>query len=138
MKRYKLVLVIFFAAVLILAFGGCASIPRPGTVAHVVLIKLKNNLTQEQLNKFTEDLLNTANEIPGVIEVIVGEKYRIPEWSSAHDYDYSYITVFKDKESLDAYYPHPYHSELLKKYDAFPSPMVLGLISMDIEAKILK
>jgi hypothetical protein len=32
------------------------------------------------------------------------------------DNDCAYITRFKDKESLEAYYPHPYHSELINKY----------------------
>ncbi len=79
-------------------------------VEHIVLLKLKADVTDEQLATLSEALLGMAAEIPGIDSITAGTN-NSPEGKS-QGYTYGFIVRFVDVAARDAYLPHPFHRQV--------------------------
>lgn len=76
-------------------------------VEHIVLLKLKSDVTSEQIDDLPNALLSMADEIPGIESITAGTN-NSPEGKS-QGYTYGFIVRFTDEAARDAYLPHPFH-----------------------------
>ena len=83
-------------------------------VEHIVLLKLKSNTTEGQIQTLTDALLKMGNEIPGIEEVSAGMN-NSPE-GKEHGFGYGFIVRFRDTQARDAYLPHPVHRQVASEY----------------------
>ena len=79
-------------------------------VEHIVLLKLKSDVTSAQLEALPDALLKMADEIPGIESITAGTN-NSPEGKS-QGYSYGFIVRFKDEAARDAYLPHLSHRKV--------------------------
>ena len=79
-------------------------------VEHIVLLKLKSDVTEVQLEILSNALLGMADEIPGIDSITAGTN-NSPEGKS-QGYAYGFIVRFADEAARDAYLPHPFHRQV--------------------------
>jgi hypothetical protein len=81
------------------------------SVEHLVLLKLKSDTSQEQIDALTTALLNMKEKVPGIIEIAAGVNSS-PEGASK-GYEYGLLVRFKDAVSRDAYLTDPGHIKVV-------------------------
>ena len=79
-------------------------------VEHIVLLKLKSDVTSTQLDALPDALMKMMDEIPGIESITAGSN-NSPEGKS-QDYSYGFIVRFTDEAARDAYLPHPFHQKV--------------------------
>ncbi|KAA9028504.1 Dabb family protein [Niallia endozanthoxylica] len=79
-------------------------------IEHIVLIKFKNELTDDQLNGLIQQTLSLKDYIPGIIDIQQGRNFS----NRSKGYEIALTARFTDHEALENYLPHPKHQELLK------------------------
>ncbi len=79
-------------------------------VEHIVLLKLKSDVTSEQLDALPDVLLEMVDEILGIESITAGTN-NSPEGKS-QGYAYGFIVRFTDEAARDAYLPHPFHQKV--------------------------
>ena len=79
-------------------------------VEHIVLLKLKSDVTSAQLDALPDALMKMKDEIPGIESITAGLN-NSPEGKS-QDYSYGFIVRFADEAARDAYLPHPFHQKV--------------------------
>jgi hypothetical protein len=79
-------------------------------VFHVFLFQWKAGVTDEQKERARKAIVAFQGVIPGLVQTNVGENIS----PRAKGYTFGGIMQFKDQASLDAYFQHPAHLELLK------------------------
>jgi hypothetical protein len=74
-------------------------------ITHTVLFQPKAEIGREDISAALKQVQALQEAIPGIIDVQVGEN------SSTNDqgYTYGFVMHFVDRESLQAYAPHPAH-----------------------------
>lgn len=74
-------------------------------VEHIVLIKLKPEVTQEQKQSLIQALRGLKGKTPGMVDLSAGETF-----TDRHDgYTIGLVVRFTDRRALDVYGPHPNH-----------------------------
>ena len=114
---------------------GCITAPVgksvEGRINHVVLCWLKNAGDQQGRAKIIE-VSKTFREIPGVLEVRVGEVVLSDRDIVEDGYDVAIMLSFKSKADMDSYIAHPAHkkavAEVLK-------PLVSKILVVDFAEK---
>ena len=112
--------ILFFGVVIALAAvlaTSCATAGRPaeaGQVEHLVMVKLKESATEDQITALTEGLLSMQDEIPGILHISAGVNSS-PEGQNK-GYNYGIVVRFVDEAARDAYLPHPYHQKIVADY----------------------
>lgn len=83
-------------------------------VQHIVLLKLKPEVTQAQKTALLKGLkdLQQSGAIPG-IEAVSGGDDNSPE-GKGHGFDWGFVMTFADAAARDAYLPHPDHKALAR------------------------
>ena len=85
-------------------------------IVHVVLLKPKPELTDEQRRAIVADLRLAATAIPSVRRLRVGKRVRHGrpgyEQLMAQDFEYAVLIEFDDVEGLVAYLAHPQHAAI--------------------------
>ena len=79
-------------------------------VEHIVLLKLKSDVTSAQIDALHDVLLAMVDEIPGIESITAGTN-NSPEGKS-QGYSYGFIVRFIDEAARDAYLPHPFHQKV--------------------------
>ena len=79
-------------------------------VEHIVLLKLKSDVTSEQVDALPDALMQMKDEIPGIESITAGTN-NSPEGKS-QDYCFGFIVRFTDEAARDAYLPHPFHQKV--------------------------
>ena len=97
-------------------------------VEHIVLLKLKSEATEQQIQTLTDALLKMADEIPGIEEISAGMN-NSPEGKS-EGFNYGFIVRFSNQEARDAYLPHPVHHQVAGEY---LRPIVDDVLVFDYE-----
>lgn len=79
---------------------------------HVVIMKMKPSMTKIEIDAIFKALRNLldCNLIPGLLEYS-GGVYDSPEGLNK-DFTHAFTMKFQDKESRDAYFPHPEHEKI--------------------------
>ena len=83
-------------------------------ITHIVLFKIKEQATKEQIKSFYENLYKIKEKIPGIVS-ISGGKNTSPE-ERDKGFTEGFIMTFKNKESRDNYLPHEEHQNIIKNY----------------------
>ena len=83
-------------------------------IEHIVLLKLKPETTDQQLQTLTAELLKMADQISGIEHISAGMN-NSPE-GKHHGYTYGFIVRFTDEAARDAYLPHPVHRQVAGQY----------------------
>lgn len=95
---------------------------EPQPVYHVVLLTLKPSVTQQQSEQVMSDTLNMLKNIPGVLEVAVGNKARDDRPQHIKNYHLAILVTLQSEAALDVYGLHPEHRQFIAKHkDKFES-----------------
>lgn len=96
---------------------------------HIVLLKVKSGVTEEQVNKVFRELGELQSLIPG-IEYYGAGKHSSPE-ARNQGYTHGFIMTFTDAAARDAYLPHPEHERVKKGI----IPIVDGVLAFDYDVE---
>ena len=95
---------------------------EPQPVYHMVLLTLKPSVTQQQSEQVMSDTLNMLKNIPGVLEVAVGNKARDDRPQHIKNYHLAILVTLQSEAALDVYGLHPEHRQFIAKHkDKFES-----------------
>jgi hypothetical protein len=85
-------------------------------IVHVVLLKPKPEITEEQRQAIVAELRLAAAAIPSVRRLRIGKRVRHGrpgyEQLMAEDFQYALLIEFDDVEGLLAYLAHPQHAAI--------------------------
>ena len=98
-------------------------------IKHIVLLKLKEGVTEAQTQELLDGLKKLKNAIPGIQEVSGGYNNN-PEGKSA-GFTYGFIVRFRDAAARDGYVSHPEHQKLAKM---LVRPIVDDVLVFDYES----
>lgn len=111
-----------------------AELSEESGVEHVVLLKIKDGTTANQIEKFREGI-TSLHTIPGVISITVGETF-LEEWMGADrraGYTHAFRVRLDSKESLKVYQNHERHVKFKAECVA---PIVEGSLAVDWESPL--
>lgn len=97
-------------------------------VEHVVLLKLKEGVTEEQTQAMMDGLAKLKEIIPGMMAVSGG--YNNSPEDKNGGLNFGFIVRFSDISARDGYVPHPEHQELAK---TLVRPIVDDVLVFDYE-----
>ena len=97
-------------------------------IEHIVLLKLKEGVTEAQTQALADGLDKLKQVVPGMLKVSAGYN-NSPEGKDA-GFAYGFIVKFSDAAARDGYVPHPEHQELAK---TLVRPIVDDVIVFDYE-----
>ena len=81
---------------------------------HVVLFDLKDSISAQDKAKIVKAGEKLLSEIPGVIEVQLGDKAREDREVHIKNYDLALYVQFESNADLDVYAPHEKHQEFIE------------------------
>ncbi|HEV8607189.1 MAG TPA: Dabb family protein [Tepidisphaeraceae bacterium] len=120
------------ALLLLLSSISCQSATRsspPGQIEHIVLVWLKDPADSAARQKIVE-ATKTFRQIPGVIDARAGRAVPSTRPTVDSSFDVGIVVTFKDRQSLDAYGPHPIHDKAAKEIIV---PVMKSIKAYDIE-----
>ncbi len=97
---------------------------RIDMIRHIVLFKIKEEYKQE-IPQLVRNFEGMKGRIEGLIDLEAGQDILHSERS----YDLALITLFRDRESFDAYQTHPVHMPVKKRMHEVRS----GSVACDFE-----
>jgi len=95
-------------------------------IEHIVLFKWKASATPEEISSVMEGLKGLQDKIPDIVSLSCGENFS----DRAQGFQHGLVVRFRDREALDAYQPHPAHTEVVQNHI---QPILAGILSMDYE-----
>ena len=96
-------------------------------VKHIVLLKFKEETTEEQINKFFDDVLDLSESVPGIDNYVSGANCSAS--GSSQGLTHGFIMTFSDAAARDAYIVHPEHVS----FKAASFPLVDTCLIFDFE-----
>lgn len=102
-------------------------------IEHIVLLKLKEGVSEEQTQELMDGLSMLKDVIPGILDVSGGFNDS-PEGKSA-GFTYGFIVRFGDPAARDGYLPHPEHQNLAK---TLVRPIADDVLVFDYEVRRAK
>ena len=96
-------------------------------VKHIVLFKFKEGTTEEQTNKFFEDVLDLSESVPGIDDYVSGTCCSAEGRNQG--LTHGFIMTFADLAARDAYLVHPEH----ERFKAGAIPLVDNILVFDFE-----
>lgn len=76
-------------------------------ITHVVLLKIRKDVSKDQVAKVFEALAGLQKKVPGILSFSAGA-YTSPEGLN-RGFTHGFVMTFKDAASRDVYLPHPDH-----------------------------
>lgn len=98
-------------------------------IEHIVLLKLKQDVTKDQIDAMMDGLEKLKDVIPGILEVSGGSN-NSPEEKNA-TFTFAFIVRFKDAAARNTYVPHPEHQKLAQN---LVRPIVEDVLVFDYES----
>jgi hypothetical protein len=96
-------------------------------VKHIVLLKFKEGTTEEQINKFFEDVLDLSETVSGIDDYVSGANCSTEALTQG--LTHGFIMTFADAAARDAYVAHPEH----ERVKAGMLPLVDNVLVFDFE-----
>jgi hypothetical protein len=92
---------------------------------HVFAFRWNPGLTEEQKQRAITEIRQLLGQIPGLLDTWVGKNF------SPHGQGYQLggVMKFANRQSLDAYGPHPVHQELLGWLLPLIEPLELDFVA---------
>lgn len=81
-------------------------------ISHIVLIRLKDNVSDQEAGSFLRTAKELLGEIPGVRNLRVGRGIGVKADAS---HPFALVMDFDDDAALDAYQVHPDHQRFVKE-----------------------
>jgi hypothetical protein len=97
-------------------------------IQHMVLLKIKPEVTPEKITELFSQLAELQQLIPG-ITYFSGGPYSSSEGLN-QGYTHGFLMTFESVDARDAYLPHPEH----ERVKATLLPCIDGVIAFDFEA----
>ena len=97
-------------------------------IQHMVLVKIKPEVTPEKITELFSQLAKLQHLIPG-ITYFSGGSYSSSEGLN-QGYTHGFLMTFESVDARDAYLPHPEH----ERVKATLLPCIDGVIAFDFEA----
>ncbi|ELR17676.1 stress responsive A/B barrel domain protein [Acanthamoeba castellanii str. Neff] len=94
-------------------------------IEHLVLFKLKEGTTEEQIAELVAGLQTLAS-LPGVEKITAGKNFS----ERSKGFNFALRVTFSGRAALDAYLPHPDH---VKVKDQFIVPITEDILAVDYE-----
>ncbi|MBP0000617.1 MAG: Dabb family protein [Cyanobacteria bacterium SID2] len=85
-------------------------------VRHIVLVDLKPEVSQAEIDELVEVGLYQLQKIPGVLTLEFGETARDDRPVHIGDYDLAIYMEFENLADLDRYRSHPVHEDFVADY----------------------
>ncbi len=82
-------------------------------IRHIVLMKCKSEVSQQEINDVLAALEALKNTIPGILAVDTGEN-NSPEGIN-RGYTHGFTMDFADEQARETYLPHPEHKKVQAK-----------------------
>lgn len=98
-------------------------------VYHLVLFKLKSEVSETQRDELIERLNGMKGKIEGIVDLKAGVNVT-PEVDRMKGYSVGLLVIFETMAHLEAYGPHPVHEEV----KSFIRTIVDDVVVMDFEA----
>jgi hypothetical protein len=95
-------------------------------ITHLVLLRLKKDLSEKDVDRVFAELAGLRDKIPGLTS-FSGGPYSSPEGLN-RDFTHAFVMTFRDERSRDAYLPHPAHERVKE--------IVLGALDGGIDGVI--
>jgi hypothetical protein len=76
---------------------------------HVFAFRWRPGVTEDQIQRVISEIRQLQGQIPGLLETHVGKNIS----PRGQGYELGGVMKFADRESLDAYGPHPVHQALV-------------------------
>lgn len=83
-------------------------------VDHLVFFAAKEEASTEEVEDLLASILNLKDEVPGVIDLTVGEDFG----GRSGGYTHALFARFEDAAGLQEYMRHPAHLAVVEKLDA--------------------
>lgn len=97
-------------------------------IEHIVLFKMKQDVTDQQRTEFIDALKGLQQSVPGILELTAGRNFN---HERGQGYEIALLVRFGNRDALDAYGPHPAHQDVVQKYVV---PWCEDVIVADYEA----
>jgi hypothetical protein len=81
---------------------------------HIVLLKLKEGITESQLETMYQNISELKNKISGILSITYGTN-NSPE-NLNQGFTHGFVVRFKDAEARNNYLPHPDHQRVAKEH----------------------
>jgi len=81
-------------------------------IVHVVALKFKEGVTQEQIEKVCKGFAELKDKIPGIVKYQSGANNSPEKLNKG--FTHCFIVTFKNAKARDEYLPHPVHQEFAK------------------------
>ncbi|KAF9181919.1 hypothetical protein BGZ51_005120 [Haplosporangium sp. Z 767] len=96
-------------------------------VAHIILLKVKPSLTEEQAHDILKAVAALKDQLPGVVESVhLGVNFA----ARAKGFTHGFTMVFKDKAALETYDKSPEH---IKAVQEIIRPNIDDILAFDYE-----
>ena len=83
-------------------------------VEHIVLLRLKSDVTSEQLDALPDALLKMEDEIDGIESMTSGINHSLE--GKNQEYTFGFIVRFSGETARDKYLPHPFHVKIATEH----------------------
>ena len=97
-------------------------------IEHIVLLKLKDGVTESQTRELLDGLNKLKSVMPGILDVSGG--YNSSPEGKSNGFTYGFIVRFSDTAARDEYLPHPEHQNLAQN---LVRPIVDDVLVFDYE-----
>ena len=95
-------------------------------VEHLVILKFKEDTTQEQLEDFLAGAKGLQDKFDGIVDLSVGENFT----DRSQGFTHGVCVRFHDRAALEHYLPHPAHMDVVETYI---KPILDDIIVIDYE-----
>ena len=100
-------------------------------IRHVVLIKIRSDVSQEQIDEVFKALAGLKDKIPGVL-AFDGGPYSSDEGLNK-GFTHAFVMDFESAAARDAYLPHPEHEVVKGQVVEVLDGGIAGVIAFDFE-----
>lgn len=100
------------------------------SVRHVVVLKFKPHITEEQIEAITDRFRNLKDEIPGITAFERGVN-NSPE-AANRGLTHVFLLTFEDVAARDVYLPHPAHLQFvsyMRENDAIEEAFIVDYVA---------
>ena len=94
-------------------------------IQHIVLLRLKPGVTDEQVEEAFEAAETLPDEIPGVVKFTYGRDRSTPD----HGFDLASVVQLADEDALQAYLEHPSRRDYIAEH---VDPLTEERIELDV------
>ncbi len=95
-------------------------------IEHIVLFKWQEDTSIEKITEALNALKALKDKIPGIVDLSCGKNFS----ERNQGFQHALMVRFNDQTSLDNYFPHPEHQEVVKNYIR---PILADILSIDYE-----